>query len=168
MRTVIAVLVLGPLALAGFGVGNGVAFNSRAVALEQRLAAAQSAGVPAAQLTPARTSLAALRERHLLFLPFSVFSGALLFDPFGDAEQLADRSESEALPAARDRARDDLAHLKDVGGPNYAAYQERANALSAARSLADYVKLARAWEGEAAQLAAVRDQLAQVLGELLY
>lgn len=166
MRTVIAVLVLGPLTLAGFGVGNSVAFNSRAVALEQRLAAAQSAGVPAAQLTPARTSLTALRERHMLFLPFSVFSGALLFDPFGDAERLADRSESEALPAARDRARDDLAHLKEVGGPNYGAYQQHADALSAARTLADYVKLARAWEGEATQLTAIRDQLAQASGGL--
>src|SRR5262245_60730034 len=142
MRTVIGLLALAPLALAGFGVGNSVAFNTKAVAVEHRLNAAQAAGVDPQRLAQARTDLRVLRERHVAFLPFSVFSGALLFDPFSGPEALAARSEAEALPAARDRARDDLAQLKEAGGPNYADHQQRAAALADARTLADYVKLA--------------------------
>jgi lipoprotein-anchoring transpeptidase ErfK/SrfK len=166
MRAAIAALVLAPLALAGFGVGNGVAFNAKAVALEQRLKAAEAAGVSAQQLAPAHTDLTVLRERHVAFLPFSVFSGALLFDPFSGPEDLVARSEAEALPSARDRATDDLAQLKEAGGPNYSALQQHQAELASAHTLADYVKLARSWESETAHLTAIRDQLAQASGGL--
>ncbi|HSR23311.1 MAG TPA: L,D-transpeptidase [Candidatus Eisenbacteria bacterium] len=166
MRTAIASLVLVPFGLAGFGAANVVTFDARAAALEQSWSAAQAAGVPAQLLTPARADLQALRDRHVVFLPFSIFSGALLFDPFGGPEDRAARSEAEVLPAARQRAEEDLARLKEAGGPNYPSYRQRAAALASARTLVDYVKLARAWEAEAARLDAVRDALSKAAGGL--
>lgn len=166
MRTAIAALALLPLGLAGFGAANAVSFDSRATALEQSWSAAQAAGVSAKALAPARADLRALRDRHVAFLPFSVFSGALLFDPFAGPEGLAARSQAEALPAARQRAEDDLARLRDVGGPNYPFSVQRAAALASARQLVDYVRLARDWEAEAAQLTSVRDALSQASGGL--
>jgi lipoprotein-anchoring transpeptidase ErfK/SrfK len=166
MRTAIAALALLPLGLAGFGAANAVSFNARAAALERSWSAAQAAGVSAQELAPARADLRALRERHVAFLPFSVFSGALLFDPFGEPEGLAARSLDEAVASARQRAEDDLARLKEVGGPNYPSYPQRAAALASAHQLVDYVKLARAWEAEAIQLTSIRDSLSQAAGGL--
>jgi lipoprotein-anchoring transpeptidase ErfK/SrfK len=166
MRTAIAVLIIGPLALGGLGVANAVTFNQRAAQLERSWSAAEAAGVAPERLEPARADLRSLRERRVLFLPFSAFSGALLRDPFTDAEAMADRSQAEALPAARQRAQEDLARLRDVGGPNYPFSRQRQDALAGARSLVDYVKLARTWEAEATQLGSVRDALSQASGGL--
>jgi lipoprotein-anchoring transpeptidase ErfK/SrfK len=166
MRTAIGALALLSLGLTGFGAANAATFNAKAAALERSWAAMQAAGVPAQQLAPARADLKALRERHVAFLPFSVFSGALLFDPFTAPETLAARSEAEALPTARQRAEDDLARLLDVGGPNYPSRQQRAASLASAHRLVDYIKLARAWEAEAEQLASIRDALSQAAGGL--
>jgi lipoprotein-anchoring transpeptidase ErfK/SrfK len=161
-RIAIAALVLGPLALAGLGVANLTAFNSRASALEGSWSVAEAAGVTPAQMAPARASLQALRDRRVAFLPYAVFSGALLADPFGQPESVAARGQSEALAAARQRAQDDLAHLQEVGGPNFPGHESHASSLAAAHQLADYAKLARAWEAEATQLG----QLASAAGGL--
>lgn len=159
LRTAIALLVLGPLALTGLGVANVVRFNARAAELEQTWSAAQAAGVSAAQLAPARGSIRSMQERRVLFLPYSVFSGALFADPFGQPESLAAQGQAEAMSLSRSRAQDDLERLKQLGVQDYDA---RAAALAGAHRLADYVRLARAWEGEAAQL----DQLSQAAGGL--
>jgi lipoprotein-anchoring transpeptidase ErfK/SrfK len=165
-RAAVAALVLVPVALIGLGAANVAAFNTRAVGLEQSWATAESAGVAPAQLAPARARLEALRERKIAFLPYSIFSGALLLDPFGESERMAASVQSEALASARTRAQDDLARLKDVGGPNYAAYPQRAASLARARQLADYVQLIRAWEPEAKQLGDARDALSAASGGL--
>jgi lipoprotein-anchoring transpeptidase ErfK/SrfK len=160
MRSAIAVLVLGPMVLVGLGAANVARFNARASTLQASWSAAQAAGVTSAQLAPARASLHSLQDRRvLLFLPYSAFSGALFGDPFGQSEGLAARGQAEALDLGRTRAQDDLAQLQQLGVPDYSA---RAAALAAAHSLADYVRLARAWETEAAQL----NQLSQAAGGL--
>jgi lipoprotein-anchoring transpeptidase ErfK/SrfK len=159
LRTAFALLVLGPLALAGLGVANVVRFNARAAELEQSWSAAQAAGVSASQLAPARSGLRSIQERHVVFLPYSVFSGALFSDPFREPETLAAQGQAEALTLSRSRAQGDLDRLKQLGVQDY---DSRAAALAGAHRLADYARLARAWEGEAAQL----DQLSQAAGGL--
>ncbi len=159
MRTAIATLVLGPLLLIGLGTANAIRFDARATELEQRWAAAQAAGVTPSELAPARASLTALRHRRVAFLPYSIFSGALLADPFGQPEGLAARGEAEALARTRSRAENDLARLKGLGIRDYDSH---AALLAAAHKLGDYVRLARAWETEAGQL----QQLSQAAGGL--
>jgi lipoprotein-anchoring transpeptidase ErfK/SrfK len=159
MRSAIAVLVLGPLVLVGLGAANVARFNARAAALEQSWSATQAAGVTATQLAPARASLRSLRDRRVVFLPYSAFSGALFSDPFGQPEGLAAEGQAEALTLARSRAQDDLGRLQQLGVHDYSA---RAATLAAAHQLADYVRLARVWEADAAQL----DQLSQAAGGL--
>jgi lipoprotein-anchoring transpeptidase ErfK/SrfK len=166
-RAAIAAVVVVPMALIGFGAADVAAFNARAAALEQGWRADQAAGVSADQLAPARASLEALRDRRVAgLLPYSIFSGAVLTDPFVTPEQLAARGQAQALAQARKRAQDDLATLKNTGGPNYDGLATRTALLAAARRLPDYVHLAAAWEAEARQLAAVRDQLSQAAGGL--
>jgi lipoprotein-anchoring transpeptidase ErfK/SrfK len=159
MRSAVALLVLGPLALAGLGVANVARFNARAAALEQSWSAAQAAGVTGAQLAPARASLSSLEDRRVLFLPYSAFSGALFTDPFTQPEQLAAQGQAEALALSRSRARDDLDRLAQLGARDYDA---RAASVASAHQLGDYVRVARLLETEAAQLA----QLSQAAGGL--
>jgi lipoprotein-anchoring transpeptidase ErfK/SrfK len=167
IRAAIVAAVLVPVALVALGVADVAAFNARAGALEQGWRADQAAGVSAAQLAPARGSLQALRDRRVLgLLPWSVFSGALLIDPFATPERQAATGQAQALAQARKRAQDDLAALKEVGGPNYDGLATHTAMLAAARRLPDYVRLTTAWEAEARQLAAVRDQLSQAAGGL--
>ena len=165
-RLVCTALLLGLLTSLGLGAANVAAFNSRAAALEQVWAGDEASGMTHEQLAPARASLQALRNRKLAFLPFSIFSGAALSDPFGRSEALAARGQAEALAAAHRRAADDLAHLKDVGGPNYEGVQAHSAELMAARQLPEYLRLASAWESEAKSLSDARDQLAQAAGGL--
>jgi lipoprotein-anchoring transpeptidase ErfK/SrfK len=162
IRSAIAALLVGTLVLAGAGYANTASFDSRATALERAWNADQAAGVTPAQLAPARTSLRELRDRRVAFLPYSAFSGALLVDPFGRPEALANQAQAEAITTTRARAQDDLAHLKDLAGPNYPAYQDHSASLAAARQLTDYVRLVRAWETELGQLT----QLSEVAGGL--
>jgi lipoprotein-anchoring transpeptidase ErfK/SrfK len=159
MRSAIAVLVLGPLVLVGLGAANVARFNARAAALEQTWSADQGAGVTTAQLAPARTSLRHLQDQRILFLPYSALSGALFADPFGQPEELAAQAHADALSLIRTRAQDDLSRLQQLGVRDYSA---RAAQLAAAHQLPEYVRLARAWETEAAQL----DQLSQAAGGL--
>ena len=159
MRSAVALLVLGPLALAGLSVANVARFNARAAALEQSWSAAQAAGVTGAQLAPARASLSSLEDRRVLFLPYSAFSGALFTDPFSQPEQLAARGQAEALARSRSRAQDDLDRLKQLGARDYDA---RAASVVSAHQLGDYMRVARVLETEAAQL----DQLSQAGGGL--
>jgi lipoprotein-anchoring transpeptidase ErfK/SrfK len=165
-RALLGALVLIPVALIGLGVADVAAFDSRAAAHEQSWSADQVAGLTAAQLSPARAQLQALRDRRVLFVPYSALSGAVLMDPFTGAESLAAGSEAQALAGARQRAQGDLARLKDVGGPNYADYQSHASALAGAHSLAGYTRLSRTWEAEAQQLGTIRDQLSTASGGL--
>ena len=165
-RVVPTALLLGLLTLLGLGAANVAAFNSRAAALEQAWTADEASGMTHEQLAPARASLQSLRDRTLAFLPLSVFSGAALSDPFGTPEALAARGQAEAISAAHRRAADDLARLKEVGGPNYDGLQAHSAELLAARLLPDYLRLARAWESEAKRLSDARDQLAQAAGGL--
>src|SRR6266699_1707074 len=98
IRAAIAAVVLGPVALISLGIADVAAFNSRATALEQGWAADQASGVSADQLAPARASLPALRARRIAgLLPSSIFSGALVTDPFGTPEALAARGQARAL-----------------------------------------------------------------------
>lgn len=166
IRAATVAFLLGPFALVGLGVANVAAFDSRAASLERSWQADEAAGVTHEQLAAARASLRALRERRVAFLPYSSISGALFADPFGAAETLAARGNARALAAARQRSQDDLARLKDVGGPNYDRYQAHSAELGAARQLTDYLRLASAWEAEARQLSDARDQLSQASGGL--
>jgi lipoprotein-anchoring transpeptidase ErfK/SrfK len=166
IRAVAIALVLGPGGLLGFGGANVAAFDSRAASLERSWRADEAAGVSHDQLAAARASLHALRQRRVAFLPYSIFSGAVFADPFGPAEALAARGQAVALADARRRAQQDLTHLRDVGGPNYDRYPAHAAELGAARRLADYARLAVAWEAEAKQLSDARDQLSQAAGGL--
>ncbi len=166
-RAATAALLLVPLALLGMGVADVAAFNARAAALEQSWSADEASGVGAGQLAPARSSLQALRDRRLAaVLPYSALSGALLFDPFGTPEQLAQRTQARALAQQQRRARDDLARLKDLGGPNWTGLAVHTAQLAAAHRLPDYFRLATAWEAEATQMSGVRDQLSQASGGL--
>jgi lipoprotein-anchoring transpeptidase ErfK/SrfK len=167
IRAAIGAVVLGPMALIGLGAADVAAFNSRAAALEQSWRADQAAGVSAAQLAPARASLQSMRDRRIVaVLPFSVISGALLTDPFTTPETLAAQGQAQALTQARKRAQDDLAGLRETGGPNWDGLQGHMAQLAAARRLPDYVRLANTWEAERGQLGATRDQLSQASGGL--
>jgi lipoprotein-anchoring transpeptidase ErfK/SrfK len=167
IRAAIAAVVLGPVALISLGIADVAAFNSRATALEQGWAADQAAGVSADQLAPARASLQALRARRIAgLLPYSIFSGALVTDPFGTPEALAARGQARALAQARKRAQDDLENLKATGGPNWDGLQGHMAQLTAAKRLPDLIRLASAWEAEGKELAATRDQLSQAAGGL--
>jgi lipoprotein-anchoring transpeptidase ErfK/SrfK len=159
MRAVIAAAVIGPLLLVSLAVGDIARFNARADALEREWSAVQSLGVTSQQLAPARASLQSTRDRRVLFLPYSMFSGALLFDPFGRSEYLAASGQTEALTATRARAQDDLNSLKQLGVSDY---DKQAAALDGAHQLADYVRMARAFEQEANDL----NQLSQASGGL--
>src|SRR5215471_18082874 len=87
VRTALLIGILTPLSL---GAADVAAFNSRASALEQTWKADEASGVTHQQLAPARASLQSAQNRRLaFFLPFSIFSGAFLHDPFGTAEGLA-------------------------------------------------------------------------------
>ena len=163
VRTTLLFAVIAPLAV---GAADVAAFNSGASALEQAWSADEASGVTPQQLAPARANLQALQNRKLLFLPFSIFSGAAVRDPFGTAEGLAAKGQAQALAAARQRAAADLARLKGVGGPNYEGLQAHETQLSAAKRLPDYLRLATAWEAEARRLGDVRDQLTQASGGL--
>jgi len=167
VRAAIAMVVLGPIALISVGIADVAAFNSRETALQQSWRADQAAGVTAEQLAPARASLQALHDRRVAgLLPYSIFSGAVFKDPFAAPEALAARGQAQALAQARKRANDGLDNLKATGGPNYDGLQGHMAQLTAARRLPDYVRLATAWEAEARQLAATRDQLSQASGGL--
>src|SRR6266700_7462748 len=167
IRAAIAVVVLGPIALISVGIADVAAFNSRETALQQSWRADQAAGVTAEQLAPARASLQALHDRRVAgLLPYSIFSGAVFKNPFAAPEALAARGQAQALAQARKRANDGLDNLKATGGPNYDGLQGHMAQLTAARQLPDYVRLATAWEAEARQLAATRDQLSQASGGL--
>jgi lipoprotein-anchoring transpeptidase ErfK/SrfK len=159
VRSAIAVLVLVPLVVAGVGVANVARFNARATVLEQTWSADQAAGVTAAQLAPARTSLRHLRDQRILFLPYSALSGALFGDPFGQPEALAAQAHANALQLMRTRAQDDLSRLQQLGARDSSAHAAQ---LAAAHQIRDYVRLVQAWETEAAQL----DQLSQAAGGL--
>jgi lipoprotein-anchoring transpeptidase ErfK/SrfK len=165
-RAVVAALVLIPLTLVGLAGANVAAFQSRAAGLEQAWNADQANGMTGAQLAPARASLRAVRARTVLFLPYAAFSFALFRDPFAGPEALAAPARAKALSEARQRAQDDLDRLHDVGGPNYVGYQSHADALAHAARLPDLVRLARAWEAEAQQLAGDRDELGSISGGL--
>lgn len=165
-RASIAASTLAAVGLLGLGAADAAAFNSRAAALERSWSAAELSGVTRDQLAPARTGLHALRERRVLFLPYSMFSGAALRDPFGAVEALAARGQAEALATARQRIQADLAHLKEVGGPNYDGLPAHTAELAAAKQLPDYLRLARAWEAEAQQLSDARDHLSEAGGGL--
>ena len=167
LRAAIGAIVLGPMTLIGLGVADVAAFNARAAALEQGWRADESAGVTAAELAPARATLQSLRDRRIAgVVPFSVFSGAALKDPFTTPEALADQGQQHALTKARKRTQDDLAALRDVGGPNWDGLQGHMAQLAAAKRLPDYLRIATAWEAEGKQLTATRDQLAQASGGL--
>src|SRR5262249_16944799 len=99
-------------------------------------------------------------------LPYSVFSLALLRDPFDGPEGVANSAEAEALLSARERAEDDLTKLDQAGGPNYDGHQAPAAAPARATPPPAHVKLARAWETEAGQLGSDRDQLGGLAGGL--
>jgi len=166
-RAAVGAVVLIPMTLLGLGVADVAAFNSRATSLEQSWRADESAGVSAADLAPARASLRDLRERRIAsVIPYSAFSGALLTDPFRTPESQAASAERQAMARAGARARSDLEALRAAGGPNWDGLQGHMAQLAAARRLADYVRLATAWETEGKQLAAIRDQLAQAAGGL--
>jgi lipoprotein-anchoring transpeptidase ErfK/SrfK len=167
IRAAIAAVALGPVALISVGVADVAAFNSRAANLERGWAADQAAGVSAEQLAPARASLQALRARRIGgLLPYSIVSGALVTDPFGTPETLAARGQARALAQARKRAQDDLDNLRSTGGPNWDGLQGHMALLTAAKRLPDLIRLASAWEAEAKDLAATRDQLSQAAGGL--
>lgn len=166
VRLVLTALLVGLLTSIALGAANGVAFNARATSLEQAWVDDEASGMTHQQLAPARASLQSLRNRRFAILPFSVFSGAALRDPFETSEALAARGQAQALEAARRRTADDLAHLKDVGGPNYDGLQAHTSELKAARRLPDYLRLATGWEAEARRLSDAREQLAQTAGGL--
>lgn len=166
VRVASATLLLGAFACLALGAADVAAFNWRAASLEHGWSADEASGVTAQQLAPARASLQSLRNRRLTFLPYSAFSGALLRDPFGAAEDLAAHGRSQALTAARGRALDDLTRLKDAGGPNYDGLETHTAELGAATRVSDYLRLAGKWEAEASQLGDVRAQLAQASGGL--
>src|SRR5438309_1981532 len=96
------------------GVADATAFNFRASALERGWLADESAGIPPAELAAARLSLHQLQARRVGPLPYAIFSGALLFDPFAGAE-------AQAVNGARRHAEDSLARLRQAGGPNFDA-----------------------------------------------
>lgn len=166
VRLVRTALLVGLLTSIALGAANVVAFNSRAAALEQAWAGDEASGMTQQQLAPARASLQSLRDRKLAILPFSVFSGAALRDPFGTPEALAAGGQAQALEAARRRTADDLRHLKDIGGPNYDGLEAHTAELKAATRLPDYLRLASGWEAEARRLSDARDQLEQAAGGL--
>jgi lipoprotein-anchoring transpeptidase ErfK/SrfK len=162
----IAAVVMVPLLLVGLGVADVAAFQSRASRLEKDWHADEAVGVSHAQLAPAFADLQSTRDRRIALIPWSVFSLAVLLDPFTSAESRAAAGQAEALAAARQRARDALARLGEVGGPNYAGQPVHASELARASRLTDYLRLAGAWEAEADLLASARDQLAQASGGL--
>lgn len=166
LRVTVAAFTLALVALLAVGVADVAAFNSGAARLEQSWKADEASGVTHDQLASAWSGLQALRNRRILFLPYSLFSGAAFHNPFGGIEALAARGQAQALSSARQRALDDLLHLKDVGGPNYDQLDSRTTQLRAARRLSDYVRLANALEAEAKQLADARDQVSQASGGL--
>lgn len=159
--------MLVPVALIALGTADMSAFDARATSLEKSWQADEAAGVPHDQLAPARASLEALRDRRIAGLvPYALVSWAFLIDPFSRPESLASRGQAAALAQARTRARNDLANLKQLGGPNYDGARSHTAQLDAARTLPQYVRLANTWEAEARSLSATRDQLSQVAGGL--
>jgi lipoprotein-anchoring transpeptidase ErfK/SrfK len=163
-RAAIAACVIVPVLLLGLGAGDVAAFNTRASSLEQSWSADERAGVSHTQLVAARTTLQDERDQKILgFLPFSIFSGALFFDPFKLAESAAARGHAQAVVANRQRAEAALAQLKQTGGPNYDARGPSAQ-LAVARQPGDLLRLATLWEAQARELGGIRDQLSQAAG----
>jgi L,D-transpeptidase catalytic domain len=141
-------------------------FALRAHDLDQRLRAAEAAGVPAASLAEARRELAVEEARRTGPLPYAVVSGAALTDPFGGPEASADAAYRTALGAARRRAAAALARRDDAGGPNDGGLAGRVVQLAGAARPADADALARRWNAEAAVLEQARQRLAAEAGGL--
>jgi hypothetical protein len=162
--------VLAAIAAAGLvvqaGAADTAAFYGQAVQLEQSWRSAEGAGVPASALQPARADLQSLRERWSGPLPYATVSGAALGDPFSRPREMASRGHGEAVTAARARAEAALLHLREVSGPNDTRYYDRLVSLGQAHEPVDYERLRRRWDGEAAAMAALRDQLAAGSGGL--
>lgn len=155
------------LVAATVATANTVGFEVRAHKLDERWQAAQTDGVPAAELAIARSQLSAERRRHVGFLPYPALSGAAISDPFRQPEATGEAAYRAALDRARRRADAALASLRDADGPNGgAAYEGRLKQLARARSPADFDTLARSWIREAAIQLTVRERLGTLSGGL--
>lgn len=158
LRIAAAATLAATVLMVGFGAANAYAFDARAAAMERAWRADEAAGVPAARLAAARAGLQALRARHVGPLPYAAVSGAVVVDPFAALD-------AQVQATVRRYAADALARLREVGGPNFDPRDHEAR-LRQARQTSDYLTLARAWDAEAKQLAAARDQLAAASGGL--
>jgi lipoprotein-anchoring transpeptidase ErfK/SrfK len=145
---------------------NIAGFAVRAHALDQRLQAAEAAGVPAESLAEARRELAAAQARRAGPVPYALVSGAAFADPFTTPEASATAAYRTALDAARQRAADALARRDDAGGPNDGGQVARVVQLARVSRPADAGTLARRWTAEAAVLEAARVQLSAEAGGL--
>jgi lipoprotein-anchoring transpeptidase ErfK/SrfK len=149
-------LLIAFLVAATVATANTVAFEMRALGLQQRLAADQAAGVPAASLAEARRELVAEQAQRTGLVPYAVVSGAALSDPFGGPEASGGAAYGSALAAARGRAAAALSRLDDASGPNDDGEAGRIVQLAEAGRPADADALARRWNAAAATLEAVR------------
>ena len=159
-------LLLALIVAATMATANTVGFELRAFGLEQRWAADQAAGVPAADLADARAQLGAAQARRAGVLPYAVVSGAALVDPFSAAEASASGAYRSAMAAAHARAADAESRLHDAGGPNDQGEAGRLVQLARAVRPADADALARRWNARADALAGSRLLLAAESGGL--
>jgi hypothetical protein len=155
------------LAVTTAALADTAAFELRAHAVDQRLQAAQAAGVPSEQLQPARHELAAQRERRSGPIPYAVVSGAAVADPFQAAEASLGAAYRSAHASSRERAEATLERLRDASGPGAdAAYEAGIVQLARAATPAELNELARRWNAQADALDVARQRLATTAGGL--
>lgn len=159
-------LLLAALVAITMATVNTAAFALRANDLEQRLHAAEAAGVPAASLAPIERQLAEERDRRAGLLPYAPVSGAAMRDPFAALRGDVGAAYRQAMADARARATAALDRRHEASGPNDDGSAGRLVQLARAGRPADADALARRWNGEAARLETVRGQLAQQSGGL--
>ena len=150
----------------GVALGNQYEFNQKVAGLHATWEQERAAGVSKAELTPLENSLGAMEQQSKGPVPYPYYSMALFGDPLTALQSRSGVVYRQALARTRREAQADLTTLQSDYGPtpfDLTSHQQR---LAKATTPSDYLKLAKAWTVEGAQVTANRDALDKASGGL--
>lgn len=150
----------------GVGFGNQYEFNQRAAGLRATWQQERAAGVSQAELAPLQHRLASMEQQSKGPIPYPYYSMALFGDPVKGLEAQSGVVYNQALKRTKSEAQADLTALQADYGPTPFDLSSHQQQLSRASTPGDYLKLAKAWTVEGAQVTASRDALSKQSGGL--
>ncbi|MBO0701340.1 MAG: L,D-transpeptidase [Candidatus Dormibacteraeota bacterium] len=159
-------MVLVLVMVAGLGFGNQYRFNQSAARLHATWQQERAAGVSKAELAPLQNQLTTMEQQSAGPLPYPYYSMALFKDPLTKLQARSAVVYRQALAKTKGEAQADLTALQADYGPTPFDLTAHQKQLSAATTPGDYLKLAKAWTVEGAQVTASRDALSKQSGGL--